>query len=1198
MIPLIPALALAFLSFLSSAFVILRIIIPILPPHPLSRRVRPSEFGLPDFRSLSPADKSHVWLAVCDVISLILFTWQVVNEYLSASKDYDAASDPASAVRLWLALTLRQTCLFVVALLTLVHVRMGRSVALGKSHWMVWAPTVLLVVTGTAISAVLAATNVPSFFIGLFAYSTTISVASTVAFGCLMGTFVMIRRNLAALNDIRDPWPPATGVEEKPRPSFATEDIDALKDGSSWITSRASSRRESISAFSLSTHHSARPSNGSVRIMQNPMGTASHPSIPPKSSFWFNPATPYSNGRDSPVPPVPPLPSPYRHAPDCLDSLHNNPDPFRRAETPVELGCEPRDRLGSQTSWLTEPSTYQPSMSAWSFPATRPGSPPMTSPSTPNPETGLLPSTTARSTPVMTETPVLGGYGYDAEKVQASMTYSSACDVDVSVSRTIAWLVSIWVPFVFSTPYLLISNLSSPVASSAVSILFVLSVTMSSPLLALHVLCRSPLPMPSGLFDSYSEPPSAANRAPSPTSLAPSFKFSHEYKRSGSVTVVEGRRSGDVWVSNGDAVDGKGKLQRAVGLLQPVPKLSVLPMHDAVPEPELTPPLPIQNAEDSPTIPPTPQSENYAEFGQHRTRKESKASSYYSGASADAHLQSQIMMAQKHYSTLAMTMVVPPSPDRRASLDDAAAEAAATGVEATPKEASRTSQHLRTRSVTSIKDPRETHFPMSPPPSLPLPPTPPSMRELRERQAKILTHRKTQSHASSVIDYSFRPVEDVNGTEIDALSAGVLPILVPGLTVGSDVRVREWTWDSPASIMSRTSSKYTKLWKTSKGRQDVPFEMGGISSEFSSPELHSTPPARRAKTMQRDRKISAHKRNHFSLPSVGKEGLHALSMWRNELNLAIEGAVRHYTAATTSDSNGNRRNTVYGGEMPNNATSALNMVDEREELLRPKSSADAEEREKTAVRPFSTGTFGQPPPTPDDVPANVNTARNSLATLITALDQELRVPPPSSAASDVTLFDFDTTNGPVAESTPHESKARSRPSSYQPPPPVPQLPMGAKSSRRSSIIYIKSDENSPPESKPAAAASKPISQWPSRAVKPLVPKSRAHKVAKDSFDVVPGSPQGLRPLSLLQDRDVNSPAKDTRALSIGKKNKHVNDENAGPHPKARGLKPLRLGRKDTTKERAALRKTETLPDVIVRPPSQSQHNGFAYTFAQ
>lgn len=328
--------------------------------------------------------------------------------------------------------------------------------------------------------------------------------------------------------------------------------------------------------------------------------------------------------------------------------------------------------------------------------------------------------------------------------------------------------------------------------------------------------------------------------------------------------------------------------------------------------------------------------------------------------------------------------------------------------------------------------------------------------------------------------------------------------------------------------------------------------------------------------------------------SLGKDGLYTLSVWRSELNQAIEGAVRHYTAATADS---NRRNTVYGCEMLTGAPSAaLNMVDEREELLRPISPPLVEEPK---TRPVSTGTFGQPPPTPDDVPANVNTARNSLATLITALDQELRIPPPSSAASDVTLFDFDTTTGPLAESTPHESKARSRPSSYQQAPPVPQLPAGttSKSSRRSSIMYIKSDENSPPAPKHTTAA-KTVSQWSSRAVKPLMPKTRSHKIAKDSIDVAQSSPRGLRPLSLLQDRDVNSPSTGTRALSIGKKQKHANDENADPSPKAKGLKPLRLVRKDTTKERAALRKTETLPNVVVRPPSEHQHNDFGYAFAQ
>jgi hypothetical protein len=44
MIPLIPALVLAFISLLASAFVVLRIVIPILPPSPLSRRVSPVGF--------------------------------------------------------------------------------------------------------------------------------------------------------------------------------------------------------------------------------------------------------------------------------------------------------------------------------------------------------------------------------------------------------------------------------------------------------------------------------------------------------------------------------------------------------------------------------------------------------------------------------------------------------------------------------------------------------------------------------------------------------------------------------------------------------------------------------------------------------------------------------------------------------------------------------------------------------------------------------------------------------------------------------------------------------------------------------------------------------------------------------------------------------------------------------------------------
>lgn len=466
MIPLIPTLALAFVSFICSAFVILRILIPILPPHPLSRRVPPvsslsdfivvriqltienltqSEFGLPNYRSISPADKSHLWLAFCDVLALVIFTWQAVNEFLGGPSGYSIINDPASAVRLWFAMTLRQTCLLIISGLTLLHVRMGRPVSFGGKHWMLWAPTLILVVTSTALAGVLAATSAHSLFVGLVAYSTSVSLLSTLAFGCLVGTLVIIKHNLAALDDIRDPWPPAkVAVEERPRPSFAAEDVNALKDSSSWITSHASSRHDSISAFSFSTHHTVRThsraaSNSSTRMLPHPV-TASYPSIAPKSSYWFNPATPFGS-RES-VPPVPPLPAPYRPTSTTSAQINDDPDPFKR----------PVPRMGSQSSWLTEPSQYQPTLSNWSFPATQPPSPPPTAASLPMLGSDLLPSTAVSrpTTPAMANAEVLGGYGYNADSSQEkgfnSFSSTASRDLDMTVFRTAGWLVMIWVP--------------------------------------------------------------------------------------------------------------------------------------------------------------------------------------------------------------------------------------------------------------------------------------------------------------------------------------------------------------------------------------------------------------------------------------------------------------------------------------------------------------------------------------------------------------------------------------------------------------------------------------------------------------------------------------------------------------------------------------------------------------------------------
>ncbi|TCD69999.1 hypothetical protein EIP91_005249 [Steccherinum ochraceum] len=1140
MLPLIPTLALAFVSFICSAFVVLRIVIPILPPHPLSRRVPPSEFGLPNFKTLSPADKSHIWLASCDILALAIFVWQAVVEHSGGPTGFAVASDPASAVRIWFATTLRQSCLLIVASLTLLHVRLGRPVDFGGKHWMLWAPTLLLAATSTALAGVLAGTTVSSFFWGILAYTSTLAVLSTVAFGCLIGTLVIIKRNLSTLNEIREPWPPAKQVEDKPRPSFATEDIDAMKDGSSWITSRASSRQDSISAFSFSTHHSRAPSNASSRVAHPAL--ASNPSIPAKSSFWFNPATPH-NGRESPVPPVPPLPAPYRPTGPAHESLHGDPDPFRRDEQ----GVDQRMRLGSQSSWLSERSD-QVTMSAWSFPATQPPTP---AASTTDLHTHLLPSSatafTRPHTPAMVSTDVLGGYGYAPEAARAeqggpAQASVPASDLDVSVFRTAGWLVSIWVPFALSMPYFAMTTPGSSVSSIA-SLLLVLSVTLSSPLLALNILVRSPIPIPSGLFETYSEPPSVVMRAPSAMSTNPSF--THEYKRSGSVTVVEGRRSGDIWIANGDAVEGKTKFGRAVGMLSAKPKLAVIPPMETNEflEVPLTPTFPMQTDDNLPSVPQTPQSQMSAEMGMRRV--ESKASSYYSNVDESVAFATQIMIAQRHYSALAQTLVLPPSPEHK---ENENLQAATTGMQPAPTPSKRNS-HLRARSITSSIN-SGSHSPISPPPALPLPPTPPSVKE--RKAARSIGHRKSYSSG-----FSFGAID--NTQEIDALSAGLLPLLVPGLKIGSDIRIRE-SWVSNASVNSK-GSKNKRV-----SRQEVPGELGGFNSiEFSSPQLHSTPHERKAKTTARNRKESRHKRHHFSLPSLslGKDGIHSLTMWRNEINNELD----HKLEIPTPDA---RRNTMHADP----SSSHLNAVPEEDE------------RARSPVYPHS--------PRESDVllPADVpNTARNSLATLISALDQELRMPPPPSAASDVTLFDFDPSQDAQAESTPHDSrKTSSKYSREESAPPVPPLP--PKVSKRSSIVYIKSDENAAPVTAVHPTTSpRRVAEWTSR-IRPLIPKSKSSKQAKaakhDAENQSAGTPGGsLRPLSLLQDRDVNRNGEvDTRPHTSGKKKqKHVVDENAAPSPR-KGLKPLKLIRSETTKQRATLRENETLPEVVVRPPSQ------------
>ncbi|KAG2105097.1 uncharacterized protein F5147DRAFT_754033 [Suillus discolor] len=1141
MIPFIPTLILAFVSFISSAFVIFRIVIPILPPHPLSRRVAPSEFGLPDynFRSLSSADKSHLWLASLDILALCVFIWQAFSEYYGGPASYGEAHDAASSARLWFALTIRQTCLFVVSALTLINIRMGRSVSFGSRHWMLWAPTLLLGLASTILSGFFAAGGIPSLFVGLLAYSTTVAVLSSASFGSLVYTLVVIRRNLAALNDPADSWPPTKEVEDKPRPSFATEDVDVLREGSSWLTSDAgSTHQDSVSNWSFSTHQ-AHPRPGSLGA---DCAVTSKTSLAPKSSYWFDPPTPMTG--DALIPPVPSLPSSCPSSP--ADALSSDPDPFRR-------DAPGRPRLDSQSSWLTSPSGSQISLSAWSYPTSHQGGV-----SAVDLNAELLPQCNRPPTPALSTARVLGGYGYqgDSERGIASLAYNGN-DVDISIYRYACWMITIWVPLVLSLPYIL-SFVGKGFVSSATPLLLALSVTLSSPLLAMNIIMRSPIPIPTGLFDVHGEPPSICMRAPSPAVTL--TDCNRECKRSGSVTVVEGRRSGDVWLSQGDAVEGKGKLSRALGLMTPVPRLAVLPPEDEKEDGEMTPPLPMQTESESFNTSVFPNTPGSAEFG--RIRKQS----VQSRISGDE-FASRIMVAQRHYSALATTVIVTASPEKKCG--DLLTVTTGVGVERKPVLSS--SSHLRSRSVSSvIGQAISTDYSPSPsrPPSQPLPPTPPNVRLAKQQSTRTLIHRKSYSSG-----YSFGATVNDDVNEIDVLTAGVLPLLVPGLKVGNDMKLKDFEFEFDPPVSSTvTKKKRLPASCTQKDNGDFGVLANG---EGESTALHSTT----ANGKVGLNKASAHKRYQFSLPSLGlrKDTVDNL---KSEIGRTLATRIGGYTTV-----NDGRGNTAWADE------SASNL------LADPPVNVDKQPvpNDASLGRTASTRTRGLRA----EVPHGMESARTSVATLDTAT-----ILPPSSAASTVTLFDPMTEFDPAAQSTPLHEKEYHFARKHQ----AAAMPRSQPTSKRSSIVYIRSSEKhtqapSEPEAQPPTErnntddmSSLTVAQWSTQVVKPLILASKQRKDA--TGPTTKSSSNSLRTLSLLKDRDSNHDSTGdarngfagTRPLVLGKKKSKTvkeHDENVAPSASSvnKHLKPLKLSRTESSKVRGMLRKDETLPIVLVRPPS-------------
>ncbi|KAI0294605.1 hypothetical protein B0F90DRAFT_1281458 [Multifurca ochricompacta] len=588
MIPLMPLVALAFSSIVCSAFIILRILHSILPSRSLSRRVHPLRFNRPSTRSLPPADKSYIWLALCDISALSVFLWEAFNQWFNpASIISAAAKNPSgttgSASRLWIALTLRQTCFLIVSAIILIHVRLRKSVSFGFGHWMLWVPFTFLATLSTITVSLLTDTTSWSFRIGYIGYSSAIAALNTIIFGSLVGTLIIIKRNLTKLDlDKNMPSTSSSGGEsvQKPQIALATEDIDAIREGSSWITSPASSRRRgpSISPFSYST----------TRSRTSPEQT----SITPPSIFPFRP-TP---GMQSTVPVLPRTPSPRRG-----DTLGRDFEPIRRRAQSLRAAAL---TLSSANSWITSSFGTHPTLSAWSYSSLPNRSQHVVDSaiaSTPTRDFSFAGGSSGSSASegrswarrpviapvrnVRTVGGVPAGHEYaqsaaQVEKGKPSPVAPRSPEIEISVLRILAWLAGVWIPLLLALPYFICMNNSNLRSNTFTSTLLVISVTISSPILALNLLLRHPVPIPHGILGA----PHVRHSVVPYTSPINGAIYNSSCKGKGTGTgQVTSRRhttTTDMWLIKGDAIDGKSRFKRVLSVLAPSPKLSILPVSD------------------------------------------------------------------------------------------------------------------------------------------------------------------------------------------------------------------------------------------------------------------------------------------------------------------------------------------------------------------------------------------------------------------------------------------------------------------------------------------------------------------------------------------------------------------------------------------------------------------------------------------
>ncbi|KAI9457291.1 hypothetical protein F5148DRAFT_349217 [Russula earlei] len=547
MIPLMLTITLSLVSFVCSAFVILRIIIPILPHRYLGRRVYPLAFSYPISYSLPPADKGYIWLALCDLSAAVVFVWETFDQWFDSSSSVGVASNVRSAARLWLALTLRQTCFLIISALIVIHVRLRKSVSFGFAQWYLWVPLVFLAGVSTIAAGLFVDITSRSFLIGYIAYSSTVAMLNTIMFGSLVRSLIIIRRNLALFQVSKCPHK----TVETPQITLSAEDIDVIGEGCSWITSPTSSRRETrslCSSFSTSTR-----SNRSIPDQASP----------PRLPLCILQGTQSSASRQTP--------SPSRgdvYAKD-FGLFRHQTQSFRAAAL----------TLGSQkNSWITSSLGTHPTISAWSF-ATRRSSPPDSVPTgvesaiALTPTQGPSPCNASPVTAVVESVRVLANNSYAPSAPQAERRTSStgalahSSQIDISILRIVACLAGIWIPLVLSLPHIICRDSTHFQSNEFASIFLAISVAISSPILVLNSLLRHPIPIPYDIFDAPSKTRSILHHSPS---IGSALTFADGYKRGIGTKLIRD-----------DAADGKDFSMPFPRVLATAPRLSILRIGDS-----------------------------------------------------------------------------------------------------------------------------------------------------------------------------------------------------------------------------------------------------------------------------------------------------------------------------------------------------------------------------------------------------------------------------------------------------------------------------------------------------------------------------------------------------------------------------------------------------------------------------------------